>query len=332
MMTVLSLWLPILIAAVIVFIASSVIHMMLGFHKNDMRAIPDERRVADALRPFAIPPGDYAMPHGHAKEMATPEFIQKTKEGPVAIMTVLPNEPMAMGKSLVMWFGYSLVVGGVAAYVAGSTVESVRSTARCSGSSPRSASRGIRWASSRRHLVGTELGLHGAHHGGRAALRTAHRGRLRLAVAVTDAALLIAGKIRKHAYAIVTTLLTLLALAELYESHEQPLFVVVLLLGCVWAIASRIWLARKGRLHPGRLRGLRGRENRPHFLQVVGRASFLGGPGRRVRVGLPAVGGDYVPARRVDRRLPASGRSMLPGPAPNQRPGPPSSWRRAPWF
>ena len=62
------------------------------------------------------------MPHGHAKEMNTPEFVQKTKEGPVAIMTVLPNEPMRMGKSLVMWFGYSLAVGAVAAYVAGSTL------------------------------------------------------------------------------------------------------------------------------------------------------------------------------------------------------------------
>ena len=122
MMTVLSLWLPILIAAVLVFIASSVIHMMLGFHNKDVGAIPDERRVADALRPFQIPPGDYAIPHGDAKEMATPEFIQKTKEGPVAIITVLPNEPMSMGKSLAMWFAYSLVVGGVAAYVAGSTV------------------------------------------------------------------------------------------------------------------------------------------------------------------------------------------------------------------
>ena len=121
-MTVLSLWLPILIAAALVFIASSVIHMMLGFHNKDVGAIPDERRVADALRPFQIPPGDYALPHGDAKEMATPEFIQKTKEGPVAIITVLPNKPMSMGRSLVKWFGYSLVVGGVAAYVAGLTL------------------------------------------------------------------------------------------------------------------------------------------------------------------------------------------------------------------
>jgi len=122
MMTVLSLWLPIVVSAVAVYIASTLIHMVIGYHKNDVGAIPDERKVADAMRPFAIPPGDYVMPHGHAREMNTPEFIQKTKEGPVAIMTILPNEPMRMGKSLVMWFGYALVVGAVAAYVAGSTL------------------------------------------------------------------------------------------------------------------------------------------------------------------------------------------------------------------
>lgn len=122
MTTVLSLWLPILVSAVAVYIASTLIHMVIGYHKNDVGAIPDERKVADALRPFAIPPGDYVMPHGHAKEMNTPEFIQKTKEGPVAILTVLPSEPMRMGKSLVLWFVYAVVVGTVTAYVAGSTL------------------------------------------------------------------------------------------------------------------------------------------------------------------------------------------------------------------
>ena len=122
MLTVLSLWLPILLSAIAVYIASTLIHMVIGYHKGDMRAIPEEHRVADALRPFAIPPGDYAMPHGHAKEMHTPEFIQKMKEGPVAIITIRPNGPASMGKSLALWFGYSLAVGAVAAYVAGSTL------------------------------------------------------------------------------------------------------------------------------------------------------------------------------------------------------------------
>lgn len=123
MTTVLSLWLPILVSAALVYIASTVIHMVLRYHRNDVTGIPDERKVADALRPFAIPPGDYVMPHAEdAKEMRTPEYLEKTREGPVAIMTILPNEPMTMGKSLVLWFVYSLVVGGLAAYVAGSTL------------------------------------------------------------------------------------------------------------------------------------------------------------------------------------------------------------------
>ena len=37
-----ALWLPILISAVIVFIASSIMHMVLPHHKSDYRKVPDE--------------------------------------------------------------------------------------------------------------------------------------------------------------------------------------------------------------------------------------------------------------------------------------------------
>jgi hypothetical protein len=73
----------------------------------------------DALRPLAIPPGDYMVPRCDSrKEMKSPEFLEKMSKGPVMVVTVMPNGPMAIGKSLVMWFIYSLVVGCVAAYVA----------------------------------------------------------------------------------------------------------------------------------------------------------------------------------------------------------------------
>ena len=81
------------------------------------------------------------------------------------------------------------------------------------------------------------------------------------------------------AYAIVTTLLTFLGLAGLlslrlvgYYSHQA--LGVVLLLGFGWAVASRIWLTWKGRLHPGLLRGFRGHDHRPRFLQALGRGTF----------------------------------------------------------
>ena len=115
-----SLWLPILLSAVIVFLASSVIHMMLPWHKSDYPKMPNEDKVMDALRPLAIPPGDYMIPRpSSTQEMRTPEFLEKMKKGPVVVMTVLPNGPMGMGKNLTQWFLYSVVVGVFGAYVAG---------------------------------------------------------------------------------------------------------------------------------------------------------------------------------------------------------------------
>jgi len=115
-----ALWLPILVSAVLVYIVSTIIHMALpGWHKNDCPKVPNEDKVMDALRPLAIPPGDYVMPRpADMKDMKSPEYIEKRMKGPVMIFTVLPGGPVSMGKPLVLWFIYSLVVGFFAAYVA----------------------------------------------------------------------------------------------------------------------------------------------------------------------------------------------------------------------
>jgi hypothetical protein len=120
MVPILSLWLPIVLSAVFVFIVSSIIHMVLKVHNNELRRVPDEDGVLAALGKFNIPPGDYMLPRAaDMKAMGSPAFVEKMKKGPVALMTVLPNGPTAMGKSLAMWFVYSLVVSVFAAYVAG---------------------------------------------------------------------------------------------------------------------------------------------------------------------------------------------------------------------
>lgn len=112
--------LPILLSAVFVFIVSSVIHMMLPWHKSDYAKMPNEDKVMDALRPLAIPPGDYMLPRPESMEdMRTPAFLEKMKKGPVVMMTVMPTGQMGMGKNLVQWFIYSVVVGVFAGYVAG---------------------------------------------------------------------------------------------------------------------------------------------------------------------------------------------------------------------
>lgn len=114
------LWLPILLSAVIVFLASSVIHMLLPWHKNDYPKMANEDKVMDALRPLAIPPGDYMVPRPASRQdMQSAEFQEKMKQGPVVVMTVYPSGPVSMGSNFVQWFLYSVVVGLLSGYVAG---------------------------------------------------------------------------------------------------------------------------------------------------------------------------------------------------------------------
>jgi len=115
-----SLWLPILLSAIIVFVTSSIVHMVLPWHKSDYPRVPDEDKFREAVRPLAIPPGDYMVPRpARREEMRSPEFMEKVKNGPVIVMTVLPSGGFAMGKNLAQWFVYLLIVGIFSAYVAG---------------------------------------------------------------------------------------------------------------------------------------------------------------------------------------------------------------------
>ena len=118
-----SLWIPILLSAVFVFVLSSIVHMMLGYHAGDFGKFPAEDDTMAALRKLGIPPGDYVFPcGGSAKAMKDPAFLKKLEAGPVGTITILPPGGFAMGKRLVMWFVYSIVVGLFAAHVAGTTL------------------------------------------------------------------------------------------------------------------------------------------------------------------------------------------------------------------
>lgn len=115
-----SLWLPILLSAVIVFIASSVLHMVLSYHKGDWRKIPEETAVMEALGRTTIPPGDYMVPRAESMAaMKDPAFLAKLSKGPVFLATFLKPGQFNMGSNLFKWFVYCIVVSLFAGYVAG---------------------------------------------------------------------------------------------------------------------------------------------------------------------------------------------------------------------
>jgi hypothetical protein len=115
---IIELWAPILLSAVIVFVISSVIHAVLRYHKNDYRQLTDETRIQELLRPFNIPSGDYFLPYaGSGDAMKSEAYQEKVKKGPVMVLTVFPPGGFGMGKSLILWFVYSIVVGLLAAYI-----------------------------------------------------------------------------------------------------------------------------------------------------------------------------------------------------------------------
>lgn len=119
MVPVLSLWAPILLSAVIVFVVSSIIHMFLGYHANDFRKLAKEDDVLEAFRRAGVKPGDYVAPHsGSAAGMKDPAFIERRKRGPVLIMTVEAGGDMAMGTTFVLWFLNAVVVSLFAGYIA----------------------------------------------------------------------------------------------------------------------------------------------------------------------------------------------------------------------
>ena len=120
MLPVTSLWLPILVSAIGVFIVSSIIHMVLPYHRSDYGLVPSEDDVMASLRKYKIPPGDYLVPcPGTPQHMRSAEFIAKRDQGPVVMMTVLPGGPPTMGKQLATWFLYSALISLLAGYVAG---------------------------------------------------------------------------------------------------------------------------------------------------------------------------------------------------------------------
>jgi len=68
-----SLWLPVLLSAGLVFIVSALVHMVLKYHNSDYTRIPDEDVVRSVLRKASPAPAQYIIPHcAEMKQMELP--------------------------------------------------------------------------------------------------------------------------------------------------------------------------------------------------------------------------------------------------------------------
>jgi len=120
MVSIPSLWLPILVATVLVFVASSLVWMVLPHHKSDTRRLPDEAPALDVLGKQGLKPGLYRFPWSSSMaETKDPAFVEKLKKGPVGLLTVMPSGAYDMGRSMGLWAVYLVVVGIFVAYVTG---------------------------------------------------------------------------------------------------------------------------------------------------------------------------------------------------------------------
>jgi hypothetical protein len=125
MVPLVSLWLPIVLAAVFAFLASSILHMVLTYHRADYRQLPREDETLAGLRSAGVAPGYYVFPYcPSAKAMSDPTLQQRYAKGPVGILAVLPNGAPNMGRHLSLWFVFCLLVALFAAYLAGRTLGS----------------------------------------------------------------------------------------------------------------------------------------------------------------------------------------------------------------
>ena len=123
MVSLVQLWLPILLAAVAVHVASAIVHMVLQFwHSPDYHGFSNEAEVQAALGKGNPAPGMYMIPYCKPGDMKKPETLEKFKKSPQAFLFVRAATGMSMGKPLAQWFAFCLLTALFAAYVAGATL------------------------------------------------------------------------------------------------------------------------------------------------------------------------------------------------------------------
>lgn len=113
-----SLWLPILLAAVFVFVASCFVHMVFRYHRTDFAKLPYEDKIRAAMNQAGVDPGNYQIPYASSRtKMGERSMKQKFVDGPVGFVNICPSGSPGIGKNILLWFAYTLFASLCVAYV-----------------------------------------------------------------------------------------------------------------------------------------------------------------------------------------------------------------------
>ena len=112
------LWLPILVAVFLVYIAEMIVNMVLPFHRQDFRAVSDEDGLRETVRAQKLAQGQYFFPYAESPEaMKSPDWLEKMEQGPVGLLFIAKNSS-SMTPSLIRQFILDLVIIVIVGYLA----------------------------------------------------------------------------------------------------------------------------------------------------------------------------------------------------------------------
>ncbi|MCC6425806.1 MAG: hypothetical protein IT435_03190 [Phycisphaerales bacterium] len=113
-----ALWLPILVSAVAVWIASAIVWMAMPHHKKDYIELPDEKGFTAFLKSQNIPAGVYGFPDCKTPEKRnSPEMKEAWQHGPMGMLYVWKT-PMSMGGKMFATFLVFLCASAGIGYLA----------------------------------------------------------------------------------------------------------------------------------------------------------------------------------------------------------------------
>ena len=118
-----ALWQPIVLSAVLVFILSAIIHMVLKYHNSDYSRLPNEDAVRAAIRSGNPEPAAVRLPlRGRDEGDGVAGDEAEVHRG--ADRGALPQAagPFTMGPALTQWFLFTLMVSLFVAYVAAHSI------------------------------------------------------------------------------------------------------------------------------------------------------------------------------------------------------------------